>query len=144
MSENIPTLSNTSERTLRIELFIAQLLRWGVIVSFTIVAVGIGMVIVTGQTGYRAIRRDDVNSIVAYHTHADFPNTLGDVFSGLLALKPYAIIATGLLVLIAIPVMRVAVSVMAFAMERDWLYVVITAIVLLVLLTSFVIGKAGG
>jgi uncharacterized membrane protein len=60
------------------------------------------------------------------------------------ALKPYAIIALGLLILIAIPVMRVAVLVVTFIVERDWLYVAITAFVLLVLLTSFAIGEAGG
>ena len=144
MAKKIPIPSNNNDHTLRIELFIARLLRWGVIVSFVIVAIGIGAVIVTGHTGYHEIRLDDLNSIVTYHVKPEFPNTLGDVFSGLLALKPYAIIALGLLVLIAIPVMRVAVSVIAFALERDWLYVTLTAIVLLVLLTSFLIGEAGG
>ena len=74
----------------------------------------------------------------------DFPNTLGDVLNGVLALRPYAIIALGLVILIAIPVLRVAVSVIAFAVERDWLYVLITSFVLLILLLSFVIGEAGG
>jgi uncharacterized membrane protein len=134
----------TNDESLRIELFIAQLLRWGVIVSFVIVALGIGAVIVTGQTGYHQIRLDDVNSIVQYNVKPEFPSSLGDVWSGLLALKPYSIIALGLLVLIAIPVMRVAVSVIAFMLERDWLYVWITAFVLLVLLLSFAIGEAGG
>ena len=134
----------TNDESLRIELFIAQLLRWGVMLSFVIVALGIGAVIVTGQTGYQQIRLDDVNSIVQYRVTPEFPNSLGDVWSGLLALKPYSIIVLGLLVLIAIPVMRVAVSVVAFVMERDWLYVWITAFVLLVLLLSFAIGEAGG
>ena len=119
-------------------------MRWGVILSFGIVALGIGAVIVTGQTGYQQIRLDDVNSIVQYRVTPEFPSSLGDVWSGLLALKPYSIIVLGLLVLIAIPVMRVAVSVVAFVMERDWLYVWITAFVLIVLLLSFAIGEAGG
>jgi uncharacterized membrane protein len=134
----------TSDPTLRIELFIARLLRWGVMLSFAIVAMGIGAVVVSGQTGYHQIRLDDVNSIVQYTVKPDFPSSLGDVWSGLLTLKPYSIIALGLLVLIAIPVMRVAVSVIAFVLERDWLYVWITAFVLLVLLLSFAIGEAGG
>jgi len=129
---------------MRIELFIARLLRWGVILSFSIVAIGIGAVILTGQTGYHQLRLDDLNSIVGFSGKPDFPNTLGDVLTGVLALKPYAIIALGLLVLIAIPVMRVAVSVIAFALERDWLYVAITAFVLMILVLSFVIGETGG
>jgi len=138
------TRTNNHDKTLQIELFIARLLRWGVILSFAIVAIGIGGVMITGQTGYSQIRLDDVNSIVQYRVRPDFPNTLGDVISGVLNLKPYSIIVLGLLVLIAIPVMRVTVSVFAFAWERDWLYVVITAFVLMVLMLSFVIGEAGG
>ncbi|MBI4788846.1 MAG: DUF1634 domain-containing protein [Chloroflexi bacterium] len=38
----------------------------------------------------------------------------------------------------------VAVSVIAFAVERDWLYVLITAIVLVVLLRSVSVGETGG
>jgi uncharacterized membrane protein len=134
----------TNDESLRIELFIAGLLRWGVIVSFVIVALGIGAVIVTGQTGYQQIRLDDVKSLVQYRVTPEFPSSLSDVFGGLLTLKPYSIIAMGLLVLIAIPVLRVAVSVVAFVLERDWLYVWITTFVLLVLLISFAIGEAGG
>jgi len=47
-----------------------------------------------------------------------------------------AIIQLGLLVLIATPVARVAFSVWAFARERDWVYVVVTLIVLGLLLFS--------
>jgi uncharacterized membrane protein len=144
MSHDQTIQTNHADDTLRIELFIAQLLRWGVMLSFTIIAIGIGIVVVTGQTGYSQIHLDDVNSLVQYRVKPDFPNSLGNVFSGVLALKPYAIIALGLLLLIAIPVMRVAVSVVAFIVERDWLYVAITVFVLVVLLISFALGEAGG
>ena len=138
------TQNHTDAQTLRVELFIAQLLRWGVVISFVIVAVGIGAVVITGQTGYHQIRLDDVGSAVQYRARPDFPNSLSAVFSGVIAFKPYAIIALGLLVLVAIPVVRVAVSVVAFALERDWLYVMITAFVLGMLLLSFAIGEARG
>ncbi len=145
IARRAPNTTARSEDLLRIELMIAHLLRAGVVLSFVILAIGIGAVIVTGHTGYDQIHLDDLQSIVGYSgKHPYFPNTLGDVFIGLLALKPYAIIALGLIVLIAIPVMRVAVSVIAFAMERDRLYVFITAFVLAMLLLSFLIGEAGG
>ncbi len=140
-----PTPVGKSQDLLRMELLIAQLLRAGVILSFIIFAIGIGAVIVTGQTGYDQIRLDDLNSIVRFRVgHAPFPTSLGDIATGVLLFKPYAIIALGLIVLIAIPVFRVAVSVIAFAWERDWLYVFITAFVLAMLLLSFAIGEAGG
>lgn len=71
-----------------------------------------------------------------------FPQTLGEVWSGLLRLQPQAVIALGLLLLIATPVLRVAVSVVAFALEYDRRYVVITLIVLAILLFSiFFVGN---
>ena len=51
-----------------------------------------------------------------------------------------ALIQLGLLVLIAVPVVRVAVSIVAFALERDWLYVVVTVLVLAILLFSLLGG----
>jgi uncharacterized membrane protein len=46
------------------------------------------------------------------------------------------IIQLGLLLLIATPVVRVAFSVIGFALEKDWMYVVITLIVLTLLVYS--------
>jgi uncharacterized membrane protein len=42
----------------------------------------------------------------------------------------------GLLLLIATPIARVAFSIFAFALERDWLYVGLTTVVFAVLLFS--------
>jgi uncharacterized membrane protein YfcA/uncharacterized membrane protein len=71
-----------------------------------------------------------------------FPQTLSEVWAGLLVLRAQAIITLGLLLLIATPVLRVAVSVAAFALERDRRYVVITLGVLAILLVSiFVVGN---
>ena len=48
----------------------------------------------------------------------------------------------GLLLLIATPVLRVAVSIFAFVYEKDKVFVIITSIVLGLLLLSFILGKA--
>jgi uncharacterized protein len=70
-----------------------------------------------------------------------FPQTFGQGWTELLKLNPQAVIALGLLLLVATPVMRVAVSIFAFALERDWWFVVITTLVLLILLFSiFYVG----
>ena len=70
-----------------------------------------------------------------------FPQTFEQVWVGLLVLRPQAVITLGLLLLIATPVVRVAVSVVAFVVERDRKFVVITLVVLLLLLFSiFYIG----
>ena len=46
---------------------------------------------------------------------SDFPHTLGGVGTGLVHGDPPAVIALGLLILLATPVVRVAVSIVAFA-----------------------------
>ena len=70
-----------------------------------------------------------------------FPQTFGQVWAGLLVLNPQSVIVLGLLLLIATPVLRVAVSIVAFAVEGDRRFVVITTIVLLILLFSiFFVG----
>jgi uncharacterized membrane protein YfcA/uncharacterized membrane protein len=72
----------------------------------------------------------------------NFPQTLDQIRQGLLILHPQAIIALGLLVLIATPVVRVAASIVSFALERDRKYVIITSIVLAILLFSiFFLGS---
>src|SRR5258708_19516425 len=71
-----------------------------------------------------------------------FPQTLGEVWAGLLILRPQAVITLGLLLLIATPVVRVAVSLVAFALERDRRYVIITLAVLAILMISiFLVGN---
>ena len=70
-----------------------------------------------------------------------FPQTFGQVWAGLLVLRPQAVIVLGLLLLIATPVVRVAASIVAFALERDRRFVVITLAVLAILLFSiFYVG----
>jgi len=52
------------------------------------------------------------------------------------------VVALGLLLLIATPVLRVAVSIVAFVQQGDRLFTLITAVVLGILLLSFALGAA--
>jgi uncharacterized membrane protein YfcA/uncharacterized membrane protein len=63
------------------------------------------------------------------------PQTLQEISRLWLILQPN-IITVGLLALIATPVIRVAASILTFALERDYKYVVITSLVLGILLYS--------
>lgn len=72
-----------------------------------------------------------------------FPSTWAQLVGDLSHFFPQAIITVGLLLLIATPVMRVAVSILTFALERDRTYIVITCLVLVILLFSiFFVGGA--
>lgn len=68
------------------------------------------------------------------------PN-LGEVFTRVIALRPSGFLSLGLLVLIATPVVRVIGSFIAFLYERDWRYVGITFLVLLIVMFSIILGK---
>lgn len=108
------------------ELVISRVLRGGVLLSAAVIALGVILFYVR----YLAAGAP-VNAAPA------FPASLGQVAAGLAHGNPLAIIALGLLILLATPVFRVAVSIVAFALERDRQYVVITLIVLAILLGSF-------
>ena len=58
-------------------------------------------------------------------------------------LKPYAVLMLGIFLLILTPVLRVVVSIYAFAKEGDRLYVTITTIVLIILIIGTTIGYQG-
>jgi len=73
--------------------------------------------------------------------NAAFPHTLGDLAAELRALRGQAIVILGLLVLIATPILRVAVSILAFIYQGDRVYTLITAAVLCLLLLSLALGK---
>lgn len=121
------------ERLLRqAELMISHVLRGGVLLSAAVVLVGV----ILFYFRYFSAAGPGVST-------AAFPHTLASVSQGLMQGDPQAIIALGLLLLLATPVLRVAVSIVAFGLERDWRYVVITSIVLLILLISFLLGKGG-
>jgi uncharacterized membrane protein len=104
------------------------LLRTGVMISALVVFIG-GVLFLLQNGGqvadHRAFRGvpaklTSLTQIITRAFHGDAP----------------AVIQFGLLLLIATPVARVVFSVFAFAMERDFLYVGISVLVLCVLLCS--------
>ncbi|MGI8550684.1 MAG: DUF1634 domain-containing protein [Dehalococcoidia bacterium] len=133
-----------------IERIVSEVLRYGVLLSFAIVLAGSVWLFLAGNTGYAGlgtIGKGALKTLTFYRggKHPVFaaPTTPGETIRGVMQGKPYALIALGLLVLIATPVFRVAVSVATFLWEGDRLYGLITAYVLLVLIISFVAGKGG-
>jgi uncharacterized membrane protein len=111
------------------DLVISKVLRGGVLSSASIIVVGV----VTFYVRYALYGAD---------THP-FPHSFGAVITGIVHGDARSVIVLGLLVLLITPVLRVAVSILAFALERDWRYVVITSIVLCVLVLSFFLGRGG-
>lgn len=109
---------------------IGWLLQGGVMLSSAVIILGLILLAFTPQ----AFSQASVET---------FPHTPGMLWTGLQNWQAEAVITLGLLLLIATPVLRVAVSVVAFGLEHDWRYVVITLIVLAILIISFTIGHGG-
>jgi uncharacterized membrane protein len=123
-----------------VELMISRLLRAGVSLSFCIIVAG--TLISFGHhpdyfSSHQAL------STLASPT-ANFPRTTSEVLQGLFHVQGRAIVIAGLFLLIATPVMRVAVSIVAFAIDRDWMFVAITTLVLALLILSFFLGGVEG
>lgn len=111
-------------------------LRIGVIVSIALVLIGVALLVVEGKgLGYSDYSimsiRSNVNTTV-------IPPIMA--LRGLSQADGLSFIILGLMVLIATPVLRVALGIASFAMEKDWLYVAITIVVFInLMLAIFVI-----
>ena len=117
-----------------IEQRIGRLLQVGVMIAAAVVVIGGAMFLV--QHG-----RDPV----AYHTFSTTASplwSLTGIVRGTLALDSASIVQFGLVLLIATPVMRVALTLVAFLVQRDRLYVAITALVLALLLYGLIWVRA--
>lgn len=121
---------------------LSKTLLYGVILSTVIIVIGLVYMAATYSTGYQCdFTGASLSCILNYNAavipHGDYPNTLASIASGLVQLKPFAIIQLGVVVLLATPVFRVFASLVLFTIEKDRSFVLITLFVLLVLLFSF-------
>jgi uncharacterized membrane protein len=116
----------------QVEISIAFLLRTGVLLSAAVVL--FGGILYLAHNG---------------HVHSDYQVFHGEpkdlrspagVIREAFTSRPTGIIELGLLLLILTPIARVVFSVIAFARERDLMYVTMTLVVLAVLLYSLLWG----
>ena len=115
----------------QMEMFIGRMLRVGVFTACAIAIVGGILYIV--QNGGTQVDFAEFTSSMAVES-------IGDVIRGVLVLDAISVIQLSLLILIATPIMRVVVSVIAFAIEKDYLYVIITLVVLSIIIFNIFNG----
>lgn len=111
-----------------VELAVSKLLRLGVFISAAVIIIGLIQYLVTGNSGYPG---------------DTYPTSFGTILHGFIQWKSMAVIETGLLLLILTPVLRVFVSLFVFMQEKDYRFAAITALVFIILIVSFLLGKAG-
>ena len=122
-----------------VDTAISRLLRTGVVLSITIICIGVLLTFIHHPQFIRS------KTALGDLTSADavYPHHVKEVLRQIRKERGQAIVMLGLLMLIATPVARVGFSIVAFAMERDRLYTIVTIVVMAFLVFSFVIGAAG-
>jgi uncharacterized membrane protein len=115
-----------------VEQMVGNLLRIGVLIAAAVTIVGgIAFMIHHGSL---------VPDHSVFRGQPEMLRTLTGVIAGAIALEPAAIVQLGIVLLIATPVARVLLTLIAFAIQRDGMYVLISAIVLALLTYSLVVG----
>ncbi len=112
----------------RLEIIIGNLLRVGVLVAAALVF--------AGGVAYLAAHHGDHISFHSFAREGSSLRSVPGIITSAAHLKSEGIMQLGLLLLIATPVARVVMAVFGFGLERDWLYVVVSLIVLAVLVGS--------
>lgn len=127
---DVPQHGLTDER---VEQVVGNLLRSGVIASAVVVFVG-GILLLLDEG------RQPAADLHEFHPKSPELRSPAGILRQTAALDSAGVIMLGLLLLIATPVARVLFSVVAFALQRDYLYVFFTLVVLAVLLYSLFSG----
>lgn len=129
----------TDQHLSRAEAWIAVTLRAGVLASLALIALGTAVTFTHHPQYISAAAELDQLT----RPGIAFPKSVAEVVASVADWRGRAIVVTGLLVLIATPVLRVAISVLVFLEERDFIFALITGTVLVILLISFALGKLG-
>lgn len=132
-----PNEPESDKRSRRVELIISNLLRIGVLTSLTVVLIGV-LITYLHQPSLLTSTMD-VQQLT--QTGGAIPFTWREFGAGLRDLQGEAIVMLGLLLLIATPIGRVAVSIVAFVYQKDRVFTLITLAVFCLLLLSFVLGR---
>jgi len=104
---------------------VGYVLRVGVYGSAALLVIGVMLAVIRGPS---------------LSLESDAPHTVAAVWSGLLVGNPASVIAAGLLVLLATPWIRVAISFVLFLHLRDRIYSAICFVLLLLLTVGLFVG----
>ena len=134
-----PVAEDPMARVHAAELLISNVLRIGTIASFCVVM--LGMIVSFIHNPEYLHSPDQFKQLTS--AGASFPHTFSALWAGLLQFHGQAIVEAGIVMLIATPVLRVAVSIGAFVLQKDRIFIIISSLVLILLIISFLLGGAG-
>jgi uncharacterized membrane protein len=111
------------------EIIMGRLLQFGVLLASAVMLIG-GLL-------YLKVHHSAHPDYRVFASEPEALRNFGGIVHGIAAGDPSAIIQLAMLLLIATPVARVAFALVSFGIERDKLYMFISAFVLAILLFGF-------
>lgn len=120
---------------MNIQILISRTLRIGVSVACVIAAIGGAIYL----WKHGAETMPDYTGFSYDEAHPQEYTTLSGIWAGICAMNAQSWIQMGVISLLLTPILRVALSLVDFIKEHDWIYAAITAIVL-----SIIIGNSVG
>ncbi|QRN98835.1 DUF1634 domain-containing protein [Archangium violaceum] len=130
-----PDTSDALARDAGPEVLISNLLRAGVVVSLTLVTFGMSLTFFHHRDYFSSAQ-----ALQRLTAPERGPHALAEVLADAMNARGQAFVMVGLLVLMATPVLRVALSLLTFGRQRDRAFVTVTSVVLTLLLLSFLLG----
>ncbi len=121
------------------ELLIGKLLRYGVMISCAITLFG-GVIYLYQLHGQSIEHYKPIPDDMPFPGVEHYLRELSTIFPRMLTFDGAAIIQFGVCVLIATPILRVAFSAIGFLIEKDYMYVTITVIVLCIIIANMLLG----
>jgi uncharacterized membrane protein len=118
-----------------IRLLLSYVLRAGTIVSISVVFIGgIFFIYRHGQS---------ISDYSHFNGIPRFIQNASGIFHGIWALHGQAMIQFGIVLLIATPILRVVFSAIGFVLEKDYMYLCISLLVLGIIFFSMMTGRPG-
>ncbi|RZK48173.1 MAG: DUF1634 domain-containing protein [Pedobacter sp.] len=114
------------------QVLLGRILRYGVFTAM--IVVGFGAVLYLLQEGSSLVNYQD------FRENAYPIQSFRQMINGLLFAQGSSYIQMGLCILILTPIIRLLLAIYSFAVEKDYLYVVIGLIVLTIILVSLGLG----
>ncbi|MFI5399719.1 MAG: DUF1634 domain-containing protein [SAR324 cluster bacterium] len=123
----------------RMDVWLSWLLRLGVLVCAAILLAGLVTSFVR-----KTARPSDLPALARGEVLADasVAHSWSAVAAGLAEGSARAWLVVGLILLIALPILRVLLTAVLFSIERDWLYVALALLVFALLMSGLLLGRA--
>jgi uncharacterized membrane protein len=140
-----PAAPTRQAPTRKLEILVGRFLFWGGLLSILIVCVGFGLHLVTGAAGEDHDLLGEVTARPTASAEGPAPGVFVSAAAVLQGLRrrpidPLAVVALGLMLLLATPVLALALAVPGFAAVGDYRYLAISLLILAILAAGILAG----